>query len=65
MGRVDGLIVDRERGEGGFGYDPIFLYPGLGRTFSEIPLRHKNRISHRGQAFRAVREILQEMMGSE
>jgi len=55
-GEVEGFITEYERGEGGFGYDPIFLYPPLGRTFSEIPLEIKNRISHRGIAFRKILE---------
>jgi XTP/dITP diphosphohydrolase len=62
FGRVDGLIIDEERGEGGFGYDPIFLYPPLGRTFAEIPLEMKNRISHRAIAFQRVREILETLL---
>jgi XTP/dITP diphosphohydrolase len=62
FGRVDGLITPEERGEAGFGYDPIFLYPPLGRTFSEIPMEIKNRISHRAVAFRGVREILKSYL---
>ena len=56
-GTVEGLIAPEPRGEGGFGYDPIFFYPPLGRTLAEAPDR-KRDISHRGQAFRALRAFL-------
>ena len=60
IGVCEGLITRAPAGEGGFGYDPLFLYPPLGLTFAEIPSEEKNRISHRGQALaefiRAVRE---------
>uniref|UniRef100_A0A7C2PL84 dITP/XTP pyrophosphatase n=1 Tax=candidate division WOR-3 bacterium TaxID=2052148 RepID=A0A7C2PL84_UNCW3 len=49
-GRVEGYILTEERGENKFGYDPIFLYPKLGRTFGELPLALKNKISHRAIA---------------
>jgi XTP/dITP diphosphohydrolase len=49
----EGLITDAPRGSEGFGYDPLFLYPPLGRTFAEIPLAEKNRFSHRGRALAA------------
>jgi len=57
-GRVEGFIVNEERGEEGFGYDPIFLYPPLGRTFGELPLELKNKVSHRGKALRQAKKIL-------
>ena len=50
-GRADGLIVDQPRGSGGFGYDPYFLYPALGRTFAELTAEEKFAVSHRGAAF--------------
>jgi XTP/dITP diphosphohydrolase len=53
-GRLEGLIIAAPRGEGGFGYDPLFLVPEYGRTLAELPLEIKNRISHRGQALRQV-----------
>lgn len=59
-GRVEGLILDRERGEGGFGYDPLFWLPGCGCTMAELPLDAKNRISHRGQALREVVAYLRD-----
>jgi XTP/dITP diphosphohydrolase len=49
-----GVIVDDARGEGGFGYDPHFLLPGLGKTAAELAPGEKNAVSHRGQALRAL-----------
>ncbi|MDH5299177.1 MAG: XTP/dITP diphosphatase [Desulfobulbaceae bacterium] len=49
-GRCEGEILTGQRGDGGFGYDPVFFYPPLGMTFAEIPLAEKNKISHRGKA---------------
>jgi len=59
-GRVAGRILDTARGEGGFGYDPLFLVDGYGQTMAELSVDDKNRISHRGQAFRLFREYLQK-----
>jgi len=56
-GIIEGLIT-APRGENGFGYDPIFLVPELGKTTAEISPEHKNRISHRGQAARHARVLL-------
>lgn len=53
-GTVEGRIIEETRGTEGFGYDPIFFSPELGRTFAEATADDKNRISHRGRAFRAV-----------
>lgn len=60
-GRIAGLIIDPPRGQNGFGYDPHFLIPELGRTTAELDVDHKNRISHRGQALRAIREALAQL----
>lgn len=57
-GIVSGVIAPAPRGMDGFGYDPIFHYPPLGRTLAEIPQDEKAAISHRGEAFRAFREYL-------
>lgn len=51
---VEGLLLDSPRGAAGFGYDPVFLYEPLGKTFAEIPRRQKNELSHRGRAFRKL-----------
>lgn len=49
-GRCEGLIIDEKRGDNGFGYDPLFLFPESGKTFAELPSDEKNRVSHRGKA---------------
>jgi XTP/dITP diphosphohydrolase len=56
-GTVEGRIAPEPKGEGGFGYDPIFFYPPLGRTLAEVG-QAKAAISHRGAAFRRLREFL-------
>ena len=53
-GRWDGELIDEPRGEGGFGYDPHFLLPALGKTAAELSAEQKNQLSHRGQALRAL-----------
>jgi len=53
-----GQIVEEARGEGGFGYDPHFLLPDLGKTAAELASGEKNAVSHRGQALRALVEKL-------
>jgi XTP/dITP diphosphohydrolase len=57
-GECRGLITTTPRGEHGFGYDPIFFLPGLGKTMAELPLEEKNRVSHRGQAAREAIKLL-------
>ena len=57
-GAWHGEIIDEPRGVGGFGYDPHFLLPALGRTGAELSAEEKNAISHRGQALRALVEKL-------
>ncbi|MDD4960894.1 MAG: RdgB/HAM1 family non-canonical purine NTP pyrophosphatase [Candidatus Marinimicrobia bacterium] len=52
-GRVEGRILQEAKGDGGFGYDPVFFYEPLQKTFSELDLKEKNRISHRGKALDA------------
>jgi XTP/dITP diphosphohydrolase len=54
----EGLILDRPRGLGGFGYDPYFFLPELGLTAAELDAASKNRLSHRGIAIRALRDQL-------
>ncbi len=58
-GAVEGVIAHRPHGDGGFGYDPLFYLPELGKTMAEIDLETKNSISHRGRALRALFEELQ------
>lgn len=56
----EGVIVETPRGSGGFGYDPVFLLPGLNLTAAELPAAQKNHLSHRGQALRQLVAILRE-----
>jgi len=57
-GICEGILVTKPRGEGGFGYDPIFVPAGWDRTMAELPDEEKDRISHRGKALRALEETL-------
>ncbi len=57
-GVCEGMLEGRPRGSGGFGYDPIFVPMGADRTMAELTPDEKDRISHRGSAFRALRELL-------
>ena len=54
----EGRIGEAPRGSGGFGYDPVFLYPPLARTFGELPIEVKHAVDHRGAAARAARALL-------
>lgn len=60
IGSTRGLILGDPRGRGGFGYDPLFFIPALGRTFAEVDSVTKHRLSHRGRAFRALAAALVE-----
>ena len=60
--RVDGEILEAPRGSGGFGYDPVFHFPALGKTFAEMPAEEKNQRSHRGKAFRRLLVALSSML---
>ncbi|HTB33691.1 MAG TPA: RdgB/HAM1 family non-canonical purine NTP pyrophosphatase [bacterium] len=57
-GRCVGLIPRQALGGGGFGYDPLFFVPASGKTFAQMALEEKNRLSHRGEALRRVRQLL-------
>jgi XTP/dITP diphosphohydrolase len=59
-GTAEGVILTEPRGSGGFGYDPLFFYPPLGRTFAELSETDKARVSARGLAAQAVRRLLTE-----
>jgi len=54
-GTVEGAIVERERGDGGFSYDAVFLYPPAGKTFAELTEEEKNAVSHRRRAADRIR----------
>ncbi len=59
-GVVEGIIADSPRGTNGFGYDPIFFLPELGKTFAELEPEYKNRISHRARAAKSARKLLED-----
>lgn len=60
-GNCYGEIIPEERGSGGFGYDPIFFMPELGKTMSELDMSEKNRLSHRARAVIAAMPILKRI----
>ncbi len=53
--RCEGMIAEKPAGDGGFGYDPVFYYPPLKKTFGELSREEKSRISHRGKALRQLK----------
>lgn len=57
-GRCDGIMAREPHGSLGFGYDPLFCVPSLGKTFAELPLEEKNKLSHRGRALQQLRAVL-------
>ncbi|HYT35735.1 MAG TPA: RdgB/HAM1 family non-canonical purine NTP pyrophosphatase [Ktedonobacteraceae bacterium] len=59
-GVVEGVIAEGPRGTNGFGYDPIFSLPELGKTFAELEPEYKNRISHRARAAQSARKLLED-----
>jgi len=61
-GECPGIIAFEPRGEEGFGYDPVFYMPQLAQTMAELTLAIKNRISHRGQAARQARVVLERLV---
>jgi XTP/dITP diphosphohydrolase len=61
-GEMHGQLITEPRGDGGFGYDPIFVADGYTRTTAELPAEEKDAISHRGKAFRALAPLLAELL---
>ena len=61
-GRCEGLICEAPRGEGGFGYDPVFFVPEAGLSFAEMPHSQKAALGHRGRAFAALRPQLEALL---
>lgn len=61
-GVCSGTIGEKARGAGGFGYDPLFIIPELGKTLAELPLEEKNRMSHRGKALTALKRVLSDFL---
>ena len=60
-GECRGIIALEAKGENGFGYDPIFFLPDIGKTMAELPLAVKNQISHRARASQKARQLLQQL----
>jgi XTP/dITP diphosphohydrolase len=61
QGMLDGVIAEEASGTSGFGYDPVFLIPELGKTLAELSADQKNAISHRAKAFTQAKALLREM----
>lgn len=55
---IEGIILEEKRGKTGFGYDPVFYYPPLEKTFAELTVDEKNEVSHRGKAMKKVKDFL-------
>ena len=64
-GRCPGTILHKRQGSGGFGYDPLFLYEPMGKTYAEMNEKEKNEISHRARAAREMQKIMAELSGAE
>jgi len=65
VGICAGEIIPTERGTGGFGYDPIFLLPELGKTMSELSMDEKNRLSHRAKAVMNAKDVLKILFSKQ
>jgi len=61
---VEGRIAFEKKGTQGFGYDPLFYYPPLEKTFAELLPEEKNQVSHRGRALKKLKEFLLRYLGS-
>jgi XTP/dITP diphosphohydrolase len=61
-GRCEGLIAEAPAGENGFGYDPLFYYPPLKRTFAQLSVEEKNQVSHRGKAMAQLKEEFNQVL---
>ncbi len=61
-GSLEGMITRKPRGTKGFGYDPVFFVPSLGKTLAEIPVEEKNKISHRARALHDLKERIEEIL---
>jgi len=65
QGTLEGLITEKEVGENGFGYDPIFFVPHLNKTVGQLTAEEKNDISHRGNAIRKLKALLEQLLKTE
>ncbi len=61
-GRCEGLIAEAPAGENGFGYDPLFYYPPLNRTFAQLSVEEKNQVSHRGKAMAQLKKEFNQVL---
>jgi XTP/dITP diphosphohydrolase len=61
-GTVEGVIIDKPLGDNGFGYDPVFFVPSLGKTVAQLSDEQKNTISHRGNAIRKLQPLLAKLL---
>ena len=61
-GEAKGYIIEELHGEGGFGYDPLFFYEPLNKTFAELTSEEKNQVSHRGNALKELKRIIREFL---
>lgn len=61
-GSCEGTLLEERRGDSGFGYDPIFYYEDLGKTFAECTMEEKNRVSHRGKAFAELKSEFPQVL---
>lgn len=59
-GEAEGIILFKEQGTDGFGYDPLFYYPPLNKSFAELTMEEKNKVSHRGHAVEKLQEVFDE-----
>jgi len=64
-GTLEGLITEKEIGENGFGYDPIFFVPHLNKTVGQLAAEEKNAISHRGNAIRKLKALLEQLLKTD
>jgi len=62
-GWVEGIIARERKGENGFGYDPLFFYPPLNKTFGQLSDKEKNKVSHRGRALIKLKAFLKDYLG--
>ena len=65
IGKCEGIITREARGEGGFGYDPLFFFPAFGKTFGELSENEKNSVSHRANAVKLLKEKLKEYFANK
>ena len=62
IGEVEGYIIEELHGDGGFGYDPLFFYEPLDKTFAELTSEEKNEISHRGKALKQLKKVINKLI---